>query len=101
MQAYSHAAGDNPPLPGNRAFALVFLALLALAGWANGQSWGFFAVSCGGAAAHLGWQFARWDPDVPEDGGRKFVSNGLTGCVVYVGLLLDYALSVRGAAAAM
>lgn len=54
------------------AFTLAFLALLVYAGIANGQSIGYFVVSCGGAAAHFLWQFVTWHPDVPEEGGAKF-----------------------------
>ncbi|GJE85451.1 4-hydroxybenzoate octaprenyltransferase [Phanerochaete sordida] len=71
-------------------FTLAFLALLAGAGLANGQGAPYFVLSCGGAAAHFAWQFASWAPDVPADGGRKFNSNGLTGLIIWSGMLVDY-----------
>lgn len=53
-------------------FTLAFLLLLVYAGVANGQSFGYFAVSCAGAAGHFLWQFWTWNPDVPAEGGAKF-----------------------------
>ena len=54
------------------AFTALFLGLLVLAGVLNSQGAWYFVVSCGGAAGHFVWQFASWNPDVAEDGGKKF-----------------------------
>ncbi|EKM58175.1 uncharacterized protein PHACADRAFT_116866 [Phanerochaete carnosa HHB-10118-sp] len=79
-------------------FTLAFLALLLAAGHANHQGVPYFVLSCGGAALHFAWQFATWTPDVPADGGRKFNANGLTGLIIWSGMLLDYWLMQSAAA---
>ena len=88
-------------------FAIAFVALLIGAGAQNGHGAPYFVISCGGAAMHFVWMFARWTPDVPADGGKKFnvrplppppcaeltnglQANGLTGLIIWVGMLLDY-----------
>lgn len=80
-------------------FTLAFLALMLFAGAANAQSVGFYALACGGAAAHFVWQFATWEVEVPADGGRKFQANGCTGLVIWAGVLADYLLSIQSASA--
>lgn len=62
-------------------FATVFVLSLVAAGILNGQSAIYYVVSCGGAAAHLTWQFTTWDVNDVEDCGRKFKVSGdnLTG----------------------
>lgn len=62
-------------------FATVFVLSLVSAGILNGQTTIYYVVCCGGAAAHLTWQFATWDINDVEDCGRKFKVSGdnLTG----------------------
>ncbi|KAI0692904.1 UbiA prenyltransferase family [Cytidiella melzeri] len=80
-------------------FTLAFLAFLLYAGVLNGQSVGYFVVSCGGSAVHFVWQFWTWKVERPEDGGNKFQANGWTGLVIWIGMLVDYWLRQRGGAA--
>ncbi|KIP05906.1 hypothetical protein PHLGIDRAFT_24822 [Phlebiopsis gigantea 11061_1 CR5-6] len=74
-------------------FTVAFLVLLAGAGAQNRHGVAYYVVSCGGAAAHFVWMFVRWTPDVPADGGKKFNANGLTGLIIWAGMLLDYVLA--------
>lgn len=79
------------------------------AGVSNGQTFGYFLVACLGSAGHFAWQLWSWNPNVPEDGGAKFQvrcsyppccvhlhspltlqSNGVTGLLIWMGMLLDY-----------
>lgn len=46
--------------------AIIFVVMLAIAGGLNGQGPAYFCVSVGGTAAHLLWQFATVDLEVPE-----------------------------------
>jgi len=88
--------------------AMLFVAMLAVAGVLNGQSPVFFAVSVGGTAAHIVWQYASVDLDSPESCGRAclfcllllhsthgartemFIRNGYMGWITWSGLVLDY-----------
>ncbi|PSS37511.1 hypothetical protein PHLCEN_2v718 [Hermanssonia centrifuga] len=54
------------------AFTVAFLGLMTYAGMCNGQSFGYYLISCGGSAIHFAWQFLTWHVEVPEDGGAKF-----------------------------
>ena len=43
-----------------------FIILLVIAGILNKHGWPFFAISIGGTATHLAWQFYTVDLDIPE-----------------------------------
>ena len=53
-------------------FAVAFVGALVAIGVMNNQSWLYFFISCGGAAAHFAWQFASWDMEDAKDCGAKF-----------------------------
>lgn len=46
--------------------AVIFVAMLAGAGFINQQGPAYFVLSVGGTAAHLLWQFLTVDLEVPE-----------------------------------
>lgn len=71
-------------------FSLSFLSLLAYAGHLNGQGLPFYAVSVGGAAAHLAWQLRGLKIDDRADCWMRFKSNRDLGYIVWSGLMLDY-----------
>jgi 4-hydroxybenzoate polyprenyltransferase len=51
--------------------AVCFVVLLAIAGLLNNQGLPFFAISVGGTAIHVVWQFLTVDLDVPESCWRE------------------------------
>jgi 4-hydroxybenzoate polyprenyltransferase len=51
--------------------AACFIMLLATAGLFNGQGWPFFAISVGGTAIHIVWQFLTVDLRAPESCWRE------------------------------
>lgn len=53
-------------------FAVAFVATLTTAGVMNNQGPMYFVITCGGAAAHFGWQFLTWEVDNAKDCGAKF-----------------------------
>lgn len=53
-------------------FAMIFLAMLVVAGVMNEHGVAFYVVACGGAACHFIWQFSTWDIDDHADCGMKF-----------------------------
>jgi len=70
--------------------AVIFVVMLYLAGAANHQGPAYFAVSVGGTALHLVWQFATVDLEVSESCWTNFQRNGHLGWVVWGGLMIDY-----------
>jgi len=48
-----------------------FVAMLAIAGYLNGQGHAYFIISVGGTAAHIVWQFMTVDLDVPRSCWRE------------------------------
>lgn len=75
-------------------FTVVFLASMVYAGVCNGQGLGYWIVSFGGTVLHFVWQFLTWDVESVHDGRAKFNANGTIGLIVWIGLLIDYALKV-------
>lgn len=78
------------------AFSTSFVGLLALSGYLNGQSAAFYAISVGGAAAHLAWQLRTADLETRESCWNVFKSNRDLGAIVWSGLAVDYALLTAG-----
>ncbi|KAL1946342.1 hypothetical protein VTO73DRAFT_15469 [Trametes versicolor] len=66
------------------------LVSLVYAGWATRQGAGYALLSCGGTLAHSVWQLATWNEADLKDHRAKFESNGLVGCVIWLGILFDY-----------
>lgn len=60
--------------------ASCFIILLIIAGVLNKHGWPFFAISIGGTAAHVAWQFYTVDLDIPEScwGKIDIVNHGLS-----------------------
>ena len=86
-------ASTRPILAG---FSTSFVGLLALSGYLNGQSAAFYAISVGGAAAHLAWQLRTADLEMRESCWNVFRSNRDLGAIVWSGLAVDYALLTAG-----
>lgn len=86
-------ASTRPILAG---FSTSFVGLLALSGYLNGQSAAFYAISVGGAAAHLAWQLRTADLETRESCWNVFKSNRDLGAIVWSGLAVDYALLSTG-----
>lgn len=76
-------------------FSSVFVFCMVLAGIFNGQGLAYYLVSCGGAAAHLSWQLYSWNIDEGRDSAAKYQSNGVTGLLLWAGMLIDYYLAMR------
>ncbi len=64
----------------------LFLIALALAGWAAGLSWPFYALLVL-PAAHVAWQVRTADFDDPASCKRRFISNGQVGVLVFVAIV--------------
>ncbi|EGN92832.1 hypothetical protein SERLA73DRAFT_190552 [Serpula lacrymans var. lacrymans S7.3] len=77
-------------------FSTLFILFLSLAGWFNGQGWGFW-TGVAGAAIHLVWQICKLDFDDRKICFEVFLSNGNgLGYVVWLGLFADYCLGRYG-----
>lgn len=72
------------------AFSTGMVSMLALAGYMNDQGPLFYALSVGGAAAHLAWQLRTVNYENPADCWSKFASNKWTGALVFSGIAGDY-----------
>ncbi|KAF9327422.1 Para-hydroxybenzoate--polyprenyltransferase, mitochondrial precursor (PHB:polyprenyltransferase) [Linnemannia elongata] len=72
------------------AFSTGMVSMLALAGYMNDQGPLFYALSVGGAAAHLAWQLKTVNYENPVDCWSKFASNKWTGALVFSGIAGDY-----------
>jgi len=70
--------------------AAMFAGALWYAGSLNGQSDIFTYIGVGGTVAHLVYQYAIVDLDVPSSCWQNFLSNGHLGLIPWIGLLLDY-----------
>jgi 4-hydroxybenzoate polyprenyltransferase len=81
--------GDNSK-PILSAFSVSFLSLLAYAGYLNSQGLPFYAISVGGAAAHLFWQIKGMKINDRADCWMRFRSNRDMGYLVWGGLMIDY-----------
>ena len=51
---------------------LMFVTMLAIAGYLNGQGTAYFTVSVGGTALHLFWQYMTVNLDVPKSCWSEF-----------------------------
>jgi len=71
-----------------------FVSALTLTGHLAGLGPLYYAISCGGAAAHLAWQCITVDFDSRADCWRKFVSNGYLGGLIWAGVAADYVQQV-------
>ncbi|KAF8812833.1 UbiA prenyltransferase [Phlegmacium glaucopus] len=69
---------------------LMFVTMLAIAGYLNGQGLAYFVISVGGTALHLVWQYMTVDLEVPKSCWRNFNRNGQLGWIVWGGLMVDY-----------
>jgi hypothetical protein len=67
-----------------------FVSALTLTGHLAGLGPLYYAISCGGAAAHLAWQCITVDFDSRADCWKKFVSNGYLGGLIWAGVAADY-----------
>ncbi|KAG0657287.1 Para-hydroxybenzoate--polyprenyltransferase, mitochondrial precursor (PHB:polyprenyltransferase) [Rhodotorula mucilaginosa] len=85
------AEQSRPILTG---FSISFVSLLALSGYLNAQGPAFYALSVGGAAAHLAWQLRNADMESRENCWEMFKSNRDLGAIVWSGLALDYAIKM-------
>lgn len=83
------------------AFSASFVSLLALSGYLNAQGPAFYALSVGGAAAHLAWQLREVDLDGRESCWRTFASNRDLGAIVWSGMAVDYALKIAAGTGAV
>ncbi|SJL13181.1 uncharacterized protein ARMOST_16620 [Armillaria ostoyae] len=70
--------------------AMIFIAMLFVAGYLNRQDWGYFVFSVCGTATHLVWQLSTVELDKPESCWKNFKRNGQLGWIVWGGLLIDY-----------
>ncbi|KAI5891015.1 UbiA prenyltransferase [Schizophyllum commune H4-8] len=76
------------------ALGVMFAAMLALAGYLSGQGVPYYAISVGGTAAHLLWQYHTVDLEEPASCGENFKRNGHLGWIIWGGLFVDYATTV-------
>lgn len=83
-------------LPIISGFSAGFVGLLAYSGWLAGCSAPFYAVSVGGAVAHLTWQIRTVDLDSRASCWRAFRSNHWLGALIALGFAGDYAWRVGG-----
>ncbi|KAJ7594238.1 UbiA prenyltransferase family-domain-containing protein [Mycena floridula] len=72
------------------ACAATFVAMLTIAGYLNGHGIVYFVISVAGTACFLAWQFFKTDLEVPASCWWNFNSHAVLGCVVWIGMLLDY-----------
>jgi 4-hydroxybenzoate polyprenyltransferase len=54
---------------------LMFVTMLAIAGYLNGQGPAYFIVSVGGTVIHLLWQYMTVDLDIPKSCWSKHFSS--------------------------
>jgi len=73
-----------------KLFAIIFVSLLAVAGYLNQQGPFYYVLSVGGTAVQLIWRFYTLDLDVVQHCWRDFNRNAKLGWVIWAGLLLDY-----------
>nr|WGM49227.1 UbiA prenyltransferase [Boreostereum vibrans] len=76
------------------ALSMMFVGMLAYAGVLNSQSPYYFIISVGGTAAHIIYQYALVDLQVPTSCGRFFDMNGRMGIITWLGMLVDYLVKI-------
>ncbi|KIK67687.1 hypothetical protein GYMLUDRAFT_154954 [Collybiopsis luxurians FD-317 M1] len=72
-----------------------FTILFCATGCLNKQGLAFYIVSIGGLLVHLIRQWRTVDLEIPESCGINFNSNGQLGWIIWLGLAIDYALSLE------
>lgn len=82
-------------------FSASFVSLLALSGYLNAQGPAFYALSVGGAAAHLAWQLRGADFDSRANCWKFFKSNRDLGVIVWSGMAVDYAIQAAALGTAL
>ncbi|TFK32170.1 UbiA prenyltransferase family [Crucibulum laeve] len=70
--------------------AATFVTILFFVGALNNHGHGYFAVSVGGTAAHLIWQFMTLDLEESKSCWKNFNQNGHLGWIVWGGIFFDY-----------
>ncbi|KAG0140575.1 hypothetical protein CROQUDRAFT_664989 [Cronartium quercuum f. sp. fusiforme G11] len=74
------------------AFSLAFASLVGMSGYANGAGLAFYSLSVLAPLVHLSWLLWRLDIDSPQACLRAFNLSALTGLLVWLGCLADYAI---------
>ncbi|KAJ3895626.1 4-hydroxybenzoate polyprenyl transferase [Lentinula edodes] len=72
-----------------------FVVLLCSAGILNGQGPAFYTLSVGGLLLHLIRQWWTVDLEIPKSCWANFNSNGQLGWIIWLGLVIDYAINLR------
>ncbi|KAJ3719496.1 UbiA prenyltransferase family-domain-containing protein [Lentinula raphanica] len=72
-----------------------FVVLFCGAGILNGQGPAFYVLSVGGMLLHLIRQWWTVDLDRPKSCSENFESNGQLGWIIWIGLVVDYAISIK------
>ncbi|KAF9059384.1 UbiA prenyltransferase family-domain-containing protein [Rhodocollybia butyracea] len=73
----------------------VFVILFCSAGILNGQGPAFYVISVGGLLLHLIWQWKTVDLEIPQSCWDNFNSQGRLGCIIWLGLVIDYVYSIQ------
>lgn len=73
-------------------FSTIFVSALAYTGYMNDCGPAWYAISVGGAAAHLAWQLRYVDLDIRPSCWKMFSANRDLGFIVWSGAALDYVL---------
>ncbi len=89
-------------------FSAGFIIALSVGGYLNNQGIWYYLISVGLATLHLMWQLITFKENDADDCGNKFdvrvyaisnkfyahlsflQSNGTLGCIVFIGLFIDY-----------
>lgn len=85
--------GSNT-IPVLSAFSLAFVSLVGLSGWQNGAGLAFYSLSVLAPLAHLSLLLWKLDIDSPQSCLRAFNLSALTGLLVWLGCLADYAVKM-------
>ncbi|KAE9409796.1 UbiA prenyltransferase [Gymnopus androsaceus JB14] len=72
-----------------------FVILFCGAGMLNDQGPAFYIVSVGGLILHLIRQWKSVDLEIPDSCWANFNSNGQLGWIIWLGLFIDYLLSLQ------
>lgn len=73
-------------------FATTTVSLLTYVGYLAQATPLYFVVSCAGSAAHFAWQLATVNFDSRKECWSKFIANGYTGGLIWLGTMVDYAV---------
>lgn len=83
--------GPNP-VPILAGFSTGFVGLTALSGFMNGCGLSFYTLAVLGPAIHLTHLLRKLDPDSVSSCHDSFKASAITGSLVWLGCLLDYAV---------